>query len=85
MATADVLNDPELLATEWDLSPLVDGDEQAGVQRQLDEALARAGAFATAYSGMQQANARGGVRIEHFAGDKQPTRFAQTDGRNDVG
>jgi len=51
MATADVLNDPELLATEWDLSPLVDGDEQAGVQRQLDEALARAGAFATAYSG----------------------------------
>ena len=43
MAIADVLNDPELLATEWDLSPLVDGDEQAGVQRQLDEALARAG------------------------------------------
>ena len=51
MATADVLNDPELLATEWDLSPLVDGDEQSGVQRQLDEARTRAGAFASAYNG----------------------------------
>jgi len=51
MATADVLNDPELLNTEWDLSPLVDGDEGSGVQRQLDAALTRADAFATAYNG----------------------------------
>ena len=48
MATADVLNDPELLATEWDLSPLVNGDEAEGTQRQLEEALTRSKAFATA-------------------------------------
>src|ERR1700760_3395633 len=51
MATADVLNDPELLATEWDLSPLVNGDEAEGTQRQLEEALTRSKAFATAYDG----------------------------------
>jgi oligoendopeptidase F len=51
MATADLLNDPELLATEWDLSPLVDGDEQDGVQSQLQEALTLATAFAAAYDG----------------------------------
>jgi oligoendopeptidase F len=51
MATADVLNDPELLATEWDLSPLVDGDEQGGTERLLEQALTRAKAFATAYDG----------------------------------
>ena len=51
MAIADVLNDPELLATAWDLSPLVDGDEASGVQRQLDEALTRSDAFAAAYDG----------------------------------
>jgi oligoendopeptidase F len=51
MAIADLLNDPELLDTAWNLSPLVDGDEQSGVQRQLDEALPRAEAFATAYNG----------------------------------
>jgi oligoendopeptidase F len=51
MATADVRNDPELLATEWDLSPLVDGDGQAGAERQLEQALTRAKAFAAAYDG----------------------------------
>jgi len=51
MSIADVLNDPELLGTEWDLSPLVDGDEDAGVQRQLDEALTRSDTFAAAYNG----------------------------------
>ncbi|HEX5192611.1 MAG TPA: M3 family oligoendopeptidase [Solirubrobacteraceae bacterium] len=51
MATADVLNDPELLATEWDLSPLVDGDEQQGAERQLQEALTRAKTFAATYDG----------------------------------
>src|SRR3984957_10592588 len=51
MAIADVLNDPELLGTEWDLSPLVDGDEASGVQRQLAEALTRSDAFAATYNG----------------------------------
>jgi oligoendopeptidase F len=51
MSIADVLADPELLATAWDLSPLVDGDEGSGVQRQLDEALTRSDAFADTYDG----------------------------------
>src|SRR5580693_3944455 len=51
MSIAEVLNDPELLSTAWDLSPLVDGDEASGVQHQLDEALTRSDAFAAAYDG----------------------------------
>ncbi len=50
-ATADYLADPELLATEWDLGPLVDGDYDHGVERQLEQANERAAAFATAYAG----------------------------------
>jgi oligoendopeptidase F len=49
--TSEHLADPELLATAWDLSPLVDGDEQRGVQRELDQATARADAFAAAHAG----------------------------------
>jgi oligoendopeptidase F len=49
--TADNLADPELLEAAWDLSELVDGDEDNGVARQLDEALARATAFAGAHAG----------------------------------
>jgi oligoendopeptidase F len=50
--TADQhLADPELLATEWDLSPLVDGDGEAAVDRQLEEASTRASAFAGQYAG----------------------------------
>jgi oligoendopeptidase F len=49
--TADHLADPELLRTEWDLDPLVDGDGSAGVDRELDEALERATAFAAAHAG----------------------------------
>jgi oligoendopeptidase F len=48
---ADPLADPELLDTEWDLDPLVDGDGAAGVERMLDEATTRASAFAAAYAG----------------------------------
>ena len=48
MATDD---DPELLEAAWDLSPLVDGDEGSGVQRQLDEAVTRAESFAQAHDG----------------------------------
>jgi oligoendopeptidase F len=52
MATAaDHLADPELLATEWDLTPLVDGDESNGVERQLDESAERATAFQARHAG----------------------------------
>jgi oligoendopeptidase F len=50
-ATADHLADPELLETAWDLSPLVDGEDDAGVERLLEEATRRAGAFAERYPG----------------------------------
>ena len=49
--TAENLADPELLEAAWDLSALVDGDEEAGVTRQLDEALERSTAFAGVYAG----------------------------------
>jgi oligoendopeptidase F len=50
-ATADHLSDPELLQTEWDLSPLVDGEDDRGVDRQLEEANRRASAFAEQHAG----------------------------------
>ncbi len=49
--TADHLSDPELLATEWDLEPLVEGEGEDGVDRQLAKALERAGRFAEKYAG----------------------------------
>jgi len=48
---ADPLTDPELLETEWDLGPLVDGEERAGAERMLEEARERASKFAEAYAG----------------------------------
>ncbi len=48
---SELLADPELLETEWDLEPLVDGEHEAGAKRQLDEALRRAGEFAATYAG----------------------------------
>jgi oligoendopeptidase F len=52
MATAtSEPTDPELERAAWDLDPLVDGEGEAGVERQLDDALARAEAFATRYAG----------------------------------
>ncbi|MGZ4288671.1 MAG: M3 family oligoendopeptidase [Solirubrobacteraceae bacterium] len=50
-ATADPLTDPELLETAWDLDPLVDGDGESGVDRQLDEAVTAASEFADRYAG----------------------------------
>ncbi len=41
----------ELEAVAWDLEPLVDGDGEAGVDRQLDEARERADAFAERHAG----------------------------------
>src|SRR5438105_7067860 len=49
--TADHLTDPELLATEWDLEPLVEGQDEQGVERLLSEATERAGAFAERHAG----------------------------------
>jgi oligoendopeptidase F len=45
------LSDPELLATAWDLEPLVDGEGEAGVERQLADALVRAESFAADHAG----------------------------------
>jgi oligoendopeptidase F len=50
-ATADYLQDPELLKAEWDLSPLVDDHGDPGVDRELTEASERATAFAERYAG----------------------------------
>jgi oligoendopeptidase F len=49
MATA--ANDPELAETAWDLEPLVDGEGEAGVERRLQDALARSRVFAERYAG----------------------------------
>jgi oligoendopeptidase F len=52
MATTDaLLSDPELLASAWNLDPIVDGEGSAGVERLLDEALERGAKFAEAYTG----------------------------------
>jgi oligoendopeptidase F len=52
MATASTEpTDPELEQAAWDLDPLVDGEGEAGVERQLDDALARAEAFAERHAG----------------------------------
>ena len=49
--TADPLTDPELLDTEWDLAPLVDGEERAGAERMLEEGRERSSRFAATYAG----------------------------------
>ncbi len=49
--TTELLADPELLETEWDLGPLVDGEADEGVHRQLEEAARRATEFAATYAG----------------------------------
>jgi oligoendopeptidase F len=57
MATAtDYLSDPELLGTEWDLAPLlngmlVNGEDRAAAERMLDEARQGAARFAETYAG----------------------------------
>ena len=43
--------DTELESVAWDLDPLVDGEGEAGVDRLLEEATARATAFAERYEG----------------------------------
>jgi oligoendopeptidase F len=50
-ATSATSADPELAQTAWDLGALVDGEGPDGVGRRLQEALARAQAFAERYAG----------------------------------
>ena len=64
MTTAtDLLADPELLETEWDLAPLVDGEDRAGAERQLEEARDRASQFASTYAGKVSALNADGLRV----------------------
>jgi oligoendopeptidase F len=49
--TSPELADPELEGVAWDLDPLVEGEGEAGVDRLMDEAEARARAFAEAHEG----------------------------------
>ncbi|MEO6857830.1 MAG: M3 family oligoendopeptidase [Solirubrobacteraceae bacterium] len=52
MASAtELLSDPELLETEWDLGELVDGQASAGAEQLLTDALARAEQFAQRFAG----------------------------------
>ncbi|HUA04647.1 MAG TPA: M3 family oligoendopeptidase [Solirubrobacteraceae bacterium] len=48
---ADPLTDQELLDTEWDLGPLVDGEGRAGAERLLEEGKERASKFQAQYAG----------------------------------
>jgi oligoendopeptidase F len=50
-ATNSEPTDPELEGAAWDLEALVDGTGDAGVERQLEEALTRAQSFAERYAG----------------------------------
>src|SRR4051812_40497223 len=50
-STEALLDDPELLATEWDLDPLVDARGEEGALAGLDDADRRAAAFAERYAG----------------------------------
>jgi oligoendopeptidase F len=52
MASAtELLSDPELLETEWDLAPLVDGQGAPGAGQLLSEAVGLSGAFADQFAG----------------------------------
>jgi oligoendopeptidase F len=54
--------DTELAETAWDLEPLVDGEGEVGVESRLQDALARAQAFAERYSGKLGELDRAGLR-----------------------
>ncbi len=49
--TSQEPDDPEVASVAWDLEPLVRGDGEAGVRTLLDEAAARAQAFAATHAG----------------------------------
>jgi oligoendopeptidase F len=50
-AVAENLADPELLATEWDLSRLIGGEDESAVERMLEQANEQASQFAATYAG----------------------------------
>jgi oligoendopeptidase F len=49
--TTEIPADPELLGSRWDLAPLLDGDEQAGVDTLLSRAAAAAASFKAIHEG----------------------------------
>jgi oligoendopeptidase F len=51
LTTAQEPDDAEIASVAWDLEPLVQGDGETGVRALLDEASARAEAFAAAHAG----------------------------------
>jgi oligoendopeptidase F len=51
VSTIDTEPDPDLLASRWNLAPLLDGDEEQGVDRLLSRAAASAGEFTGRYEG----------------------------------
>jgi oligoendopeptidase F len=65
MATraASTPSDPELEVTEWDLSPLVEGQGEEGVKLRLSEALERAQAFASEHAGKVSELDAPGLRV----------------------
>ena len=64
--TVDHLNDPDLLATEWDLGPLVDHQGRAGVESLLAEATNLASAFRERYAGqVEKLDAKGLAEAMH--------------------
>ncbi len=54
--------DPEVAGVAWDLEPLAHGEGEAGVRAQLDEAAARAEAFAATHAGKVAELDAGGLR-----------------------
>ena len=63
MSTAtDLIADPELQETEWDLDPLVDGQGAEGANRLLDEAVRRASEFNQTHAGKVAELDSGGLR-----------------------
>ena len=61
-ATTALLADPELQSTEWDLGDLVEGEGEAGVERQLDRATELAEEFAAARPDLAVTNMRKELR-----------------------
>jgi oligoendopeptidase F len=62
-------SDPELEQAAWDLDALVDGAGDAGVERQLEEALTRAQSFAERYAGkLEELDGAGLAQAMHELG-----------------
>jgi oligoendopeptidase F len=75
VARPDLLEDPDLIATAWDLGDLVDGAGESGVDRLLDDAARRADAFAERYAG----------RVQEFSSDELRAAMEELTDIEDVG